>query len=364
MDSELSRLPDEPRDRHDCRRPDLGQALVRFDELTPAQRAELEAHAAACPICGPRLERLTRAQRWLDAQSRPPSACPPADELYDFGHGPGARALSPARRAELVEHVDRCPPCRSFVATLATAPPVSLEGEPAPVAAPASRGERPASRPTAPAARPSPVPPAWRRRAGWAAAAAVLIALGLWSQLGSDPRGTALGYPELEVHRSSERSQLVFPRGPVALDPRTSAPLHALEFELAPHDPADRFRIVLRRHDGGAFDAGEVVAELEGTEPRIAADGVAWEPGHYTWSAWSVIDGLELPLGERDFELRVVPELDELRAELADVAEPERSFRRLHWLVERGFATDARQLARRLPPGPERDEFLERQAER
>lgn len=360
MDSELSRFPT------DCRRPDLGERLVHFDEATPAARAELEAHAASCPACGRALRRLRQAQAWLEAQAGPLSACPSANELFDYGQGPGALALADERRREIDEHVDRCAECKGFVATLAARPPVPLDlagdaedraaAVPEPATADAAGGLRPAR----------PTPRLWHLPV-WATAAALLVAFGVW--VGFGPGGArasdGLTFPALDVVRTAETARLVFPRGPVAWDPAAAAPLHRLQFELRPHEPAERFRVVLRRNDGSAFDAGEVVGEVVGDEPRL--DGRALgelAPGHYTWTAWSVVGDLELPLGERDFELVE----DELvlgeRDALAAVAEPERSFRWLHWLVDHGFQTDARHVARSLPPSTERDEFLARQAER
>ena len=368
MDSELTRFPSE------CRRPDLGDRIVRFDELTPAERDELVQHAAGCPVCEPRLVVVERTHRWLVAQGQPLGPCPQADELFDFGQGPGAAALSTERRSAIEEHVDRCPECKGFVATLATKPPVPLElGELEAEASengarvvadpPSVTGPSP-TEPTSPAVSAQPFQP---RRAAWAAAAAVIVAVGLWVGLAPEGplAGEALGYPALEPFRSATTSQLAFPRGRVAFDADREAPLFELAFELMPHAEADGYRIEVHRHGGGAFDAGELVGEIVSSKPLASAATLgALSAGHYTWSAWARVSELELPLGERDFELAADAELATHWRETNGIDEPQRSFQRLHWLVEHDFATDARQLVRGLPASPERDEFLARQAER
>ena len=366
MDSDLSRKPS------DCRRPDLSGRIVRFDELRPADRDELARHASACPVCGPRLAIVERTHGWLVAQSGALEACPNADELFDFGQGPGADTLAPERRMAIDEHVDRCPECKGFVATLARKPPVPLDlGEPLPAeqngTASAPAAEMLALRPSALEGSGVHSPRSRPKQALWAAAAAAVIGLGLWAGLAPEGAwaGEALGYPALEPFRSATASQLVFPRGRVAFDARTAAPHFELTFELMPHAEADSYYIELHRHSGGAFDPGERIGGLESDEPLTSAAALgALAPGHYTWSAWARVGELELPMGERDFELRADAQLDAHWSETAEVDEPQRSFQRLHWLVDQGFATDARQLARSLPASRERDEFLARQAER
>ncbi len=73
--------------------------------------------------------------------------------------------------------------------------------------------------------------------------------------------------------------------------------------------------------------------------------------GHYTWEARATVNGLEQPLGERDFEvLQNEAFLQELNGQ-----EARKRIRSLH---AAGYLTDARALARRLPPSSERDSYL------
>ena len=64
------------------------EILAHWDELTPSGLERLERQ----PVLGPRLARLRRAERWLVERTADPT-CPDADELYDYGRGPGYRPL-------------------------------------------------------------------------------------------------------------------------------------------------------------------------------------------------------------------------------------------------------------------------------
>jgi len=176
-------------------------------------------------------------------------------------------------------------------------------------------------------------------------------------------------FPTAPVLRGEEPSALAFPRGRVLAAAPDSAPTsgglhHPLLFELAPEVEAERYRVELRRTDGGAFDAGREVATIEGTGPVLAlADArggaPALEPGDYTWEAWAVVRGLERFLGRRDFALVDDAALRSELARLAALPEPRRSSAALALLCARGFPGDARAWARSLPASPERDRFLE-----
>ena len=89
---------------------------------------------------------------------------------------------------------------------------------------------------------------------------------------------------------------------------------------------------------------------VESSIPLLLS-ATAFTPGHYTWEAWAVIDGLDRELGERDFQ---IVDDDLLRARIRGLPD-EVALRLLHTA---GFQTDARHLARRLPPTAERDAYL------
>lgn len=89
-------------------------------------RARLADHLAHCPHCRGRAERLQseegRARRLLSR-----AACPTSDELGEYE----LELLEPVRASEIAGHVDRCPRCRTELATLgefltALTPDVSL----------------------------------------------------------------------------------------------------------------------------------------------------------------------------------------------------------------------------------------------
>jgi hypothetical protein len=358
-----------------CSAPHLAELLFRYDDLDPAARARVERHVDGCPACGPRWTLFHRVDAWLEQAGRDEErGCPAAEDLYDFGRGPGARPLSAERRDGLERHLAHCESCRALTATLRAPIPVPLD-----VAAPR----------TAPAAAPGPAPPHPRRKAAprprfrlfervplWApvaAAAGLLVAVQLFTGgptagtdvaagadegVGSLPRN---GFPELPVLRGDEGRALLWPRGKLLAPPEDGeevVPRADLAFELAPVEGAELYRVRLRRHGGGAFEVGEPIEELEGPEPRLEAGHLALDPGHYTYEAWALVRGLERPLGERDFQVVHDRDLDSSWLALDDVPEPERGARRVALLHERGFLGAARALARTLPPSAERDAYL------
>lgn len=311
--------------------PRVVELLSHWDELPRDLRSKLADH----PVHGPRLQHLRRVETYLAG-----SACPQAEELYDFARGPGYAPLSKARRQEVEDHLAHCGECEELVETLGSSPPLplDLDGEPA----------EPPRR-----ARPGPFTPR-RSVERWLplAAAAAVLALGLLVFRG----GTVDAgdkWPEYPLLRGPAAEALCFPRDEVLA--RGTVPgggwAAAPRFEVRPVEGAERYRVVLREHAGGAFGDGEVLATLGGDrDDLVAAD--ALPPGHYTWEAWVTVDGLERLLGERDFG---VVRDDEVRANLASLNDLER----VHALHEAGWWTDARALARRMHPSVGRDAYLD-----
>ncbi|MCY3000349.1 MAG: hypothetical protein NTV21_00870, partial [Planctomycetota bacterium] len=166
-------------------------------------------------------------------------------------------------------------------------------------------------------------------------------------------------FPAELVLRGADESALLFPRDVVLVG--DNGTWSQLAFELAPRERASHYSIQLRRNDGSAFDGGEPLLRLEGPAPRLEATAlVALEPGHYTWEAWAEVDGLSVPLGERDFEARLDPALVAELALALGTDEPLRSETVLNLLHLHGFVGDARDYARRLPASPARDAYLAR----
>ncbi len=81
-------------------------------------------------------------------------------------------------------------------------------------------------------------------------------------------------------------------------------------------------------------------------------------PGGYTWEAWCVVDGLDNPLGRRDFDVISRPDLLARLADLEQLEEPNRGNSTLILLDGNDLASDLRAFARKLPPSEERDRFL------
>ena len=349
-----------------CKRPDLAERLLAGSPIEAADRAELERHVDGCPSCGPNQRLLQEAQAWLISQLPEQRAaelgeCPSADELYQFGHGPGTSPLPEQRQVAIADHLAHCRDCDAWVATLAQRPPVPLD-----LAPPQEDEEAEESA----AHSVQPRPQAWRRR--WiplAAAALILITVGVfWGPIRAGGPGPALhatgiAFPTPDVLRGTSARALYFPRDRV-LTSATRGLLHELRFELAEREEASLYRVFLMRNVAGAFDRGQAVATLESDGTTLtfahATDGAHVEltPGTYTWEGWAVVRGLETILGRRDFE---VVEDTELRGELdrlAGLDEPRRSTEILALLHRRGHSTDARAYARALPRTPERDAYL------
>jgi len=345
-----------------CSEPELAKALPRWDRLAGTERARLEGHAAGCPRCGPALALLRRAEDWLVAQApaRPATPCPAAEDLYDFGQGPGARLLAPHRRAEIEEHLDHCVECDSFVATLASKPPSPIiVEEPAPEPAPAiafpTAARRPARRRR---------PRSGRLRTLAAAAAVVALGFFAWNELetGAAHAATSIRYPAVGTLRGEGSERLLHPGGRVlpAVDgPRFGS---GLVFELSEQVRGSSYRIEVDRQDGGAFDPGTPVFQLSAGTPllRPSPEQLALlTEGDYTWEAWAQIDSLDVQLGKRDFHVEEAPGLARELRQIDDLPRFERESAQLQLLWDHGYLADARALARSFPDSAERDRFLE-----
>jgi hypothetical protein len=326
-----------------CSRTDLAALLPRWDELEAPQRRELEEHALVCSSCGPALGMLARADAWLRGQGPgAPDDCPSADELFDYGGGPGAQPVSAEQRMTLDAHVAECFDCESLVATLKSRPPSPLVFD-----APEEEDEAPRR--------------SRMRLLGplLAAAAAVLATFLLWNETLAGDSGDAVHFPDERLYRGEPAGSLRFPRDQVLAN-ESGVPRADLLFEIAPEDGAASYMVLVNRHDGGAFDEGTRVGEIESPTALVTPPpGLTAEltPGHYTWEAWAVVDGLDISLGRRDFEVVADPDLLEQLAELsADADAAEATLELLH----ARYPTDARAFARTLPASDARDEYLSR----
>ena len=322
----------------------LVETLARWDELAPPELASL----ARSPHDRQLLQRLQRADEWLQALRVAPGPCPEPERLYDFGRGPGYDPLDADLRAEIADHVRACAECREAVQVLEDSPPLplhwSLEDPPAPGPAGPFATEEVDPRVLS---RPSP----WRRWTPLAGAAALLLIASQAGRLGDatwysagphTPPGAA---PGAAIYRGESASPLRFPRGRLLAASAGLATLAAGPvFELEPREGAGSYRVVLRRHDGGAFATAESspeVLRLESTRPELASPSPIGV-GHYTWEAWAEVDGLDVPLGSLDFEVRQDAQLSETLRALAAEARAQR-------LLDAGYRSDARHLARDLP---------------
>ena len=330
-------LPDGPDD------PNVTELLAHWDELPEEGIANITAH----PVHGARLEMLRAADDWLDGRTAGTGSCPSAETLYDFAKGPGYVALERHDQDEILRHLTECKECAELVGSLESSPPVPLDwtppgphrgagdADPAPSVRPAPWGM--------PQRRHRPAPVRILRRLTPIAASLAALVGGL--MLFQD-EGAQYDLPAYPLLRGSAQGNLLFPRGPVLFS--IEAP--DLLFELNPVAEAQGYTIILRAHAGGAFAEGSRVTELSGDGPELAL-GEILPAGHYTWEAHATVNGLQQPLGERDFEVR---RNEALLRELGG-QEPYERVRSLH---AAGYWTDARAAARHLPPSSERDLYL------
>jgi hypothetical protein len=369
----------------DCGRPDLAGRLAPGDELSGAFATEMAAHAESCPSCAVRLSLIQQAERWLADRGssnrggvRGSTPCPAAEELFDYGRGPGARglALSVERRVEA--HLVDCEDCRLLVATLAMRPPAPLlDRSPAPVQGrvPEESGSRePHTAPARPTLAPVSAPARAPRRTWvpYAAAAAVVLAAAYWWQTSRDSLGaergvvasTEIDYPELELLRGDTASSLRAPHGRVLASTAEAAggTWHPLRFVIAPQPGAKAYKVRLLRASASAFGDDESVASLTVTSNEFTwTDDAARSlpPGNYSWEAWALVNELEVYLDKQDFRICDDPAARQIQAQCAALPEPARSSTLLAWLVAHKYATDAHAVAASLPESAARNAFLD-----
>jgi hypothetical protein len=253
------------------------------------------------------------------------------------------------------------------VTTLASRPPVPMLFE-AEASAPV-RPRRPRPRALPDGLRGGDARPAERRIAArrwlWipaAAAALVLAATLVWKEIRAGNSFARGVFPQAEELRGGlDAGPLYFPRERVLRD--GDHLWSSIEFEIAPSERATGYRVELSRVGGGAFDPGSSVETLRSQEPRIQVGrelGGRLEPSRYTWEATATIDGLDVVLGKRDFEVVADAGLLSQLGDSKSSGDSKRDARVLALLHERGFTTDARAYARTMPQSPERDAYLAR----
>lgn len=375
----------------------VAEALTHWDELDAGTLARLAAH----PVHGPRLAMLRAAEDWLRDRGAAARAarglCPTAEELYDFGRGPGYTPLSHAARTAIDRHLAQCEDCEVLVESLVAPPPAPLEydfdeaahanlldtptnGVHTPnVRGVAASNERDHSRDDALTnlgAAPSlasptsvrtihPAAPAIRRRRHWiplAAAASFLAAGALWIALNSE-HTRALHFPTSPLLRGAARGSLLFPRDRVLhatpelvkIFPALAAPP---TFEIQPEPNAERYWIDVSKNDGSAFATNEALWRQTSATPMFASEHEI-ASGHYTWEAWAIVRGIDQHLGSHDFEIVDDAALTAKLVALANEPEPERSLAAVNLLHASDYRTDARRIARAMPPTPERDAYLD-----
>ncbi|MDZ4773827.1 MAG: hypothetical protein SGI72_11920 [Planctomycetota bacterium] len=330
-------------------------ALLRWDDLDE----QLLRMLAEDPERGWRLRKLQDADGWLRSRASDVArkasgpallVCPPPEDLYDFGQGPGASSLSADRRASIDRHLATCLECERFVETLESAPPSplifglpveeELEEEPTPVVPPRRRGLR--------------LVPLLA-----SAAAAVLLFLAVRAVVTPE----TLRFPEAPLLRGSAGGAVHYPRGRVLLPsaevallfPSLSAPLR---LEVEPQAEGGEYRFIYSRLEGGAIGRDTKVDEIVSTSPTAESKWLK-EPGRFTLTAWVTHNGLYKQLGKHDFQVVADLNIEANLLALAERSPVERTLAAVHVLHAAGYVTDAHELARTLPPSVERDRYLD-----
>lgn len=332
------------------------EALLHWDELERDELAALEAN----PQHAERLRTLRALQGWMDERIATPrdgiGPCPASDELYDYGRGVGANPLPAQRRAALDAHVHSCTACEHAIEVLGARPPaVLISPREASLSIPAPVRSMP-PRPARIEELEAPTP---RSRFNWrpalALAASLLGALALWSIIADEgsPR-----LPEAPQLRGGTAGALLFPRGKVLADREAlGASALPLRLELATLPGAESWRVEILRHTGGAFDAGERIAEYRSHGTEILVED-SLGVGNYTARVFALVAGLERETGAQDFEVCHDEELLVAIRGTQAGNELDRTRNLVRLLHERGYLGDARELARTLPADAERARYL------
>lgn len=320
---------------------ELEQALLNWDEFEDASLVTLASH----PQSAERLGMLRAAERWLtneagrtDVRADEGHSCPSADELFDYGRGPGCAPLATPGRESIEAHLATCTDCSGLVATLATPPPLPVEfsGEP--------ELQQPHRRHTP--ARALRLSRTWVPFLLAAGLAGVVLLPPLLKQPGAQ-------LPEHALLRGSDASELLFPRGTLLAN--GGAP----QFELLAVENATQYRVEVFAHAGDAFDEGQRVQVLYSDNAQF--DGETLAAGSYTWQAFARVDGLDQALGARDFEIveaaQLVQEFNAALEPASSIADDER-IALIRKLEQQGFRSDARRLAQLLPESAAKREFL------
>jgi len=163
--------------------------------------------------------------------------------------------------------------------------------------------------------------------------------------------------------RGAARGSLLFPRDRVLhATPELAKIFPALgappTFEIQPEPNAERYWIDVSKNDGSAFATNEALWRQSNATPMFASEHEI-APGHYTWEAWAVVRGIDQHLGSHDFEIVDDAALTAKLVALANDPEPERSLAAVNLLHASDYRTDARRVARAMPPTPERDAYLD-----
>ena len=319
---------------------ELEQALMHWDELDETSLRVLAEH----PLSSQRLAGLRLAEEWLmgsgqtglSEASPALQPCPSAEELFDF-------ALEGLRPTKVQAHVEGCAECAELLASLSSRPPSPLFLVP-------DEEETAES-----------YQPPRRHIASWAplAMAAGLVGITIIPMLRSlTGMDSPLGYPEHALVRASQETAALFPRGLVLADAKGARP----EFALPPTAGASAYRVQVFQFAGSAFEQGEEALRLESTTPTLSIPlGQGLEVGFYSWQAVAEVRGLERSIHDGgEFQVVRDPELSkEIEALLEQEPIQETSALELIQRLEaKGFSSDARQLAARLPLSAERDAYL------
>lgn len=396
-----------------CGRPDLAERLLGGDELSGPLGEQLSAHALTCPSCAVRLSLIQQAERWIADHGtanplgvRGTGPCPAAEELYDYGRGPDARALPKATERRIEAHLVTCEDCRSLVATLASRPPAPLfvdpvQGRPRRAALPTapdgraggpgtSRGPETLQTPQTPSSpaedagrSPHSTPRQWLLYA--AAATLALAGLYGWRHFSGGTHGAerallasgegaiagSIRFPDLDPLRGEFAGELRTPLGRV-LAGAQGGTWRPLLFAVAPTPQAQSYSFQLLRlepvrapEDSGrrGDDDEWIVDQAVSETPELVWESEALRrltPGVYTWKVSALCNGMPFPIGSRTFVVQADPAGLEQLKKFEALAPNECATAVLGWLVERRYFADARAVAEALPPTEARDEFLRR----